>query len=45
VWSGERRLGVYVGPSEPVCGGDLSQDGNLLYARTCGGTLEVWRRR
>ncbi len=45
VWSGEPRLGAYVGPSAPVCAGDLSADGNTLYARRCDGVLEVWRRR
>jgi hypothetical protein len=45
VWTGEPRLGAYVGPSAPVCAGDLSADGNTLYARRCDGVLEVWRRR
>lgn len=44
VWNGEPRLGVYVGPSENVCRGDLSTDGNTLYARKCDGTLEIWQR-
>ena len=45
VWSGEPRLGAYVGPSAPVCAGDLSADADTLYARRCDGVLEVWRRR
>lgn len=45
LWSGEARLGAYVGPSAPVCGGLLSADANTIYARRCDGQLEVWRRR
>jgi WD40 repeat protein len=45
IWTGEPRLGTYVGPSVPVCGGSLSEDANTLYALTCDGSLEVWRRR
>ncbi len=45
IWTGEPRLGTYVGPSAPVCGGQLSEDANTLYALKCDGALEVWRRR
>ncbi|MBL8552299.1 MAG: caspase family protein [Hyphomonadaceae bacterium] len=45
VWTGEPRLGAYVGPSSPVCAGALSEDANTLYAMRCDGALEVWRRR
>ena len=45
LWSGEPRLGAYVGPSAPVCAGALSPDANLVYAQRCDGQLEVWRRR
>ncbi len=45
VWSGEPRLGAYVGPSSAVCSGELSSDANTLYALKCDGVLEVWRRR
>jgi len=45
VWTGEPRLGTYVGPSAPVCFGQMSEDTNTLYALKCDGALEVWRRR
>lgn len=45
LWSGEPRLGAYVGPSAPVCGGALSPDANLIYALRCDGVLELWKRR
>ncbi len=45
LWTGERRLGTYIGPSAPVCYGRLSEDINTLYALRCDGALEVWRRR
>lgn len=45
LWTGEPRLGAYVGPSVPVCGGALSADANTIYAQRCDGALEVWRRR
>jgi len=45
LWSGEPRLGAYVGPSAPVCAGGLSPDANTIYALRCDGQLEVWRRR
>ncbi|MDZ4777575.1 MAG: caspase family protein [Alphaproteobacteria bacterium] len=45
LWTGEPRLGAYVGPSAPVCGGSLSPDANMVYAQRCDGQLEVWRRR
>lgn len=45
LWSGEPRLGAYVGPSVPVCGGAISPDANMVYALRCDGALEVWKRR
>lgn len=45
LWTGEPRLGAYVGPSAPVCGSALSPDANMIYALRCDGALEVWRRR
>ena len=45
VWTGEPRLGTYIGPSAPVCFGRMSEDANTLYALKCDGVLEVWRRQ
>ncbi len=44
IWSGEPRLGPYVGPAATVCGGALSTDRDTLYALRCEGNVEVWRR-